>query len=399
LSADGRRGSVRIELGVRTALLVVGTIGAVWLFVELRPVLLVIVVALMIVGALSPLVERLERRGMARGYAIATVFVGLVLSVIAFGALTIPRFAEQISDIVGKLPQTQARISQQLGRWKWGEPLAESLKQTKSTEWIGKIEGFLFAYSSRAIELIAYAVTSIFLALYLIIDRDRMRGAAFALLPRAHHVKASRIILNLEEIVGGYMRGQVITSVLMAIFTFAVLSIARVPNAIALAVFAGVADVLPYVGALLACGPAVLAALPRGTVVAVVVLVALAAYQELESRLIVPRVYGKVLRLPAATVMVALLVGGQLLGILGALLALPVAAGLRMVIEELRVNLPGEDVRPSIQLAHDREDEGEQREFAARTAGAPATKAAAVALEIAEAHRENDAAGSADSEL
>jgi predicted PurR-regulated permease PerM len=399
LSADGRRGSVRIELGVRTALLVVGTIGAVWLFVELRPVLLVIVVALMIVGALSPLVERLERRGMARGYAIATVFVGLFLSVIAFGALTIPRFAEQISDIVGKLPQTQARISQQLGRWKWGEPLAESLKQTKSTEWIGKIEGFLFAYSSRAIELIAYAVTSIFLALYLIIDRDRMRGAAFALLPRAHHVKASRIILNLEEIVGGYMRGQVITSVLMAIFTFAVLSIARVPNAIALAVFAGVADVLPYVGALLACGPAVLAALPRGTVVAVVVLVALAAYQELESRLIVPRVYGKVLRLPAATVMVALLVGGQLLGILGALLALPVAAGLRMVIEELRVNLPGEDVRPSIQLAHDREDEGEQREFAARTAGAPATKAAAVALEIAEAHRENDAAGSADSEL
>jgi hypothetical protein len=70
-----------------------------------------------------------------------------------------------------------------------------------------------------------------------------------------------------------------------------------------------------------------------------------------------------------------------------------------MIIEELRVNLPGEDVTPSIQLEHAREDEGEQQEFASRTAGAPATKAAAVAIEIAEAHRDHEAAGRVDSNL
>jgi predicted PurR-regulated permease PerM len=188
------------------------------------------------------------------------------------------------------------------------------------------------------------------------------------------------------------MRGQLITSVLLAVYAFAVLAIARVPNALALAIFAGIADVLPYVGAFLVCGPAFLASLPRGMVVAVGVLLALAAYQEFESRFIVPRVYGKVLRLPAATVMIALLVGGELLGVLGALLALPIAAGLRMVIEELRVDLPGEDVRPSVQRVREHKDAEEQREFAARAAGAPAADAAAIAIDIAEAHRDPRAA-------
>ena len=172
----------------------------------------------------------------------------------------------------------------------------------------------------------------------------------------------------------------------MAIFTFVVLTIAGVPNALALALFAGVADVLPYIGAFLACGPAFVAALSKGTTVAIIVLGVLAVYQEIESRLIVPRVYGRVLRLPAASVMIALLVGGKLLGVLGALLALPIAAGIRMVIAELRVDLPGEDVDDSEVRAKDAEAEAE---FEARTAGMPAQEAATIATEIAAA-REND---------
>ena len=289
---------------------------------------------MMVVGTLSPIIERLERRGLRRGYAITTVFAGLFLSFALFCALTIPRFAAQILEIVGHLPQTQARVADELARSKWGAPLAESLRQTNSTQWIAKLEAFGLSYSSRAAAVIAYAVSSLFLAMYLIIHRDEMRGTLFALIPRAHHVEASRVLLNLEEIVGGYMRGQVITSVLMAVFTFIVLSIAGVPNALALATLAGTADVLPYVGTFLACGPAFLASLPR-ELRSTGVLAALAAYQGFESRFIVPRVYGKVLRLPAATVMVALLAGGELFGILGALLALPVAAGLRTIIHRV----------------------------------------------------------------
>lgn len=248
-------------------------------------------------------------------------------------------------------------------------------------------------YGPQAAELLAYAVSAIFLALYILIDRDRMRGSLFAIVPRTFHVRLSRVLLNLEIIVGGYMRGQVITSALMTGFTFAVLAVAGVPNALALALFAGVADVLPYIGALLACGPAALAALSKGTTTAIVVLVVLGLYQELESRLIVPRIYGKVLRLPAATVMIALLVGGKLLGVLGALLALPVAAGMRMIIEELRLVLPGEDVDDTALRAEDAQAEAE---FHARADGTPAVEAAAIAAEIAEGRLAEEASKKAD---
>jgi predicted PurR-regulated permease PerM len=187
--------------------------------------------------------------------------------------------------------------------------------------------------------------------------------------------------MGLEAIVGGYMRGQAITSVLMMAFTFTVLAIAKVPNAIALSVFAGLADILPYVGGLLATGPAVIAAFSRGPSVAIAVLIALVAYQEFESRFIVPRVYGRVLRLPSAIIIIALLAGGKLLGILGALLALPIAAGVRLIAEELRFELPGEPPDDPVQRAR---DERGEREYKARTDGVPAEQAAEVATEIAQ---------------
>src|SRR5262249_13040686 len=97
-----------------------------------------------------------------------------------------------------------------------------------------------------------------------------------------------------------------------------------------------------FVGGLLATTPAVLATLSVGVPAAIVVLVAMILYQELESRVLVPRIYGRVLRLSPPVVIVSLLVGGPLLGLVGALLALPVAAGIRMIVRELRVELPGE---------------------------------------------------------
>src|SRR6185295_8907722 len=108
--------------------------------------------------------------------------------------------------------------------------------------------------------------------------------------------------------------------------------------------------------------------------------VVLVVYQEFESRVIVPRVYGRALRLPSTIVIVALLAGGKLMGILGALLALPIAAGIRMVVEELRFELPGEPGDPAVRA---RDEEGE-KEYQARTRGVPAVEAAEIANEIAE---------------
>jgi predicted PurR-regulated permease PerM len=184
--------------------------------------------------------------------------------------------------------------------------------------------------------------------------------------------------------VGGYIRGQVLTSAFMAAFTFVLLLVCRVHDALAIAVFAGLADVLPYVGVFLSVGPALAAAAARGPAIVGIVLVAMLAYEELESRFLVPKVYGSALRLPSSVVLFALLVGGTLMGMVGALLALPAAAAARMLIEELRIELPGEEIDDSQKRAR---DERAEKEYERRAEGVPAEQAAAIAVEISEDRR------------
>ena len=372
--------SIRVELTVKTALITACAVGAVWLLTQLWQVLFVVIVALMLVGMLNPLVERLEGRGVRRGRAIAIVFTGVIALAVGFCLLTLPRIFSQASDLVTHLPQAREKLARELDGSSWLAPVAPSvraLEPDKLGTWAKELG---LTYGMQAVTILGYALSTFFLALYLVVDRDRMRGSLFAVVPRKRHVRLSHILRRLEAIVGGYLRGQALTSLLMAIFTFLVLTIAGVPNALALALLAGLADVLPYVGAILACGPAVLMALTKGMTVAIVVGVLLGAYQELENRIIIPRIYGRVLRLPGSVVLIALLVGGTLLGVLGAVLALPITAALRMLIEELRVQLPG-DAEPSV--AQQAMDEAAEETFESRAAGLPPEEAAVVANEIA----------------
>ena len=133
----------------------------------------------------------------------------------------------------------------------------------------------------------------------------------------------------------------------------------------------------------------VLAALARGPVVVAVVLLIMLAYEEFESRVLVPRIYGRALRLPSSVVLFALLAGGTLMGILGALLALPVAATVMMLIEELRVELPGQQEQVA-DVEQRVGDERAEEEYERRTEGVPAEQAAAIAVEISDDRRKED---------
>ncbi|HEY5497376.1 MAG TPA: AI-2E family transporter, partial [Syntrophales bacterium] len=161
-----------------------------------------------------------------------------------------------------------------------------------------------------------------------------------------------------------------------------------VSSALTIAVFAGVADVLPYIGAVLSVGAAAAAALSRGPTITIVVLVLMIAYKELESHVIVPRIYGRALRLPSSVILFSLLAGYVLLDITGALLALPVAAAVRMLIEELRVDLPGQQEQAEDMEIRERDDRGEE-EYERRAEGMSAKMAAAIAVDIsADRHKE-----------
>lgn len=383
------RQTLRVEVAPKTWLTAVCIVAGAWVLIHVAPVLLVLVVALMIVGALNPLVAALEKRKFSRSVAIALVF-GVASLLAALGLfLTVPSLAGQVQDVIEHEPQIRERVVSYLDASPLTRSLGEWVRDLQYPDLIKDARSTLLEASLHAVEIVAYAVAAVFLALYIMIDRDRLRGGFFALIPRRHHVRVSRVLLNLETIVGGYIRGQVITCVAIGVFIFLLLLVFKVPNALALAVFGAVADVLPYIGALLTIVPAVAASYVVGPGTALAVLALLLAYEEFESRVLVPWVYGRELRLPSSVVLFALLAGGVLGGIVGALLALPIASAVLMLLDELRIDLPGEAEQPKDAVVKQK-DRREEREYEARTQAVPAVKAAAVAVEIARERKEEE---------
>jgi predicted PurR-regulated permease PerM len=371
----------RIEVTARTMVSAVVVLALSWLSLRLAPVVLVVIVALFLVGTLSPVVEWLQARRMKRAVAIGIIFATLFLGFAGIAALTVPAIIGQVMAFVDQEPLLRGHVVELLAQSRITAPLADSLRTLDYVMLAKSSAGEALDMSARSAEVLAYLASAVFLALYMMIDRDRLRGGLYALVPRTHHIRLSRVLFNLEVIVGGYIRGQVLTSALMAAFTFLLLLCCGVKGALAIAVIAGLADVLPYVGVFVSVGLAMAAALSRGPVVIVIVMIAMLVYEELESRILVPRIYGGVLKLPPSMVLLALLAGGTLMGIPGALLALPVAAALRMLVEELRVELPGEEEGASgVREADARAEEEYQR----RAHGVPVETAAAIAVAISE---------------
>jgi predicted PurR-regulated permease PerM len=378
-----RKRTLRIEIATSTIAAVVLIAVGIALLTQLVPVILVLITGLMLVGTLSPAVEWLERHKIGRLTAIAIVFAALLVVVAAGAVFTVPALVIQVSSLVEQEPQLRQRLVRFLASYPLTTSLAETLRHLQYGVLFRSFSTEAIAFSKGLFEIVAYGAGSFFLALYMMIDRDRLRGALFAVLPRAHHMKLSRILLKLETIVGGYVRGQIITCAAMAIFLFILLSACGVPNAIAIAAFGGIADVLPFVGIFLTMIPAVLAALAVGSVAATAVFVLLLCYEEFESRALMPIIYGRALRLPSSIVLFALITGGTLYGIGGALLALPVAATLLMLADELKLELPGETTQPDDEAVQRNDNIGEA-EYLRRAGGMTAEASAGVALEISE---------------
>ncbi len=362
---------VRFELSLKSLFIVMSLLAGVWLLVHALPVLLVLVAALMLVGALNPVVAGLERRGAGRGFAVFLVFaVGTAVAATLF-ILTVPTVVRQVRSVAEHEPEIREKIAGYLENSRLTVGLASDIREARYTEMLKSSRPFLLSLGAQAFELAAGIVASVFLAFYVMLDHERLRGALFAVVPRSHHIRLARILLNLGTIVGGYIRGQLLTCALMGGFILVLLLACGVPNALAIAVFGGVMDLLPYIGIFLTMGPAVLAAAEQGPVVAGTVFVLMLAYEELESRVLVPLVYGRALRLPSSVVFFSLIAGTAMAGLVGALLALPMAAAILMLIEELRVELPGEAVLAE-DVAQQRADDHGEQEYERRAENLPA---------------------------
>ncbi len=384
---------MRVEISWRTLLSIVAVVLGLWLTAQIWPIILLLVIGLILAGTFSPSIGWLERHKVPRPLGLGIILLSLVTSVVGLVALVVPALAGQISNVIENAPAMRNQVAD----WMMGIPMlaprAQQLREAQFSKMLELLDGRALSYAGAALQMLTYSLLAVILAFYLLADHERVRGFLFALLPRSYHVRTARVLIDMETIVGGYVRGQVLTSLLIGIFTLVTLMIAGVPNAFALAVLAAAFDLVPLVGPILAVIVPTLMSLPQGSMIALGVFIALFIYNQIENHYLLPRVYGQTMRLSPVVVLVALLVGGQLLGLVGALLALPIAAGIRVLIEDLRIELPGEHTGEYVERI---EAAAAERRYAAETANSSAREAAVVADTIAEQLQPDDEANEQD---
>lgn len=324
----------KVEISYRGLVAVGLALLTLWALLRLWPVVLVVITSFIVMAALLPYVEWMVRHGINRIVAVLIVILVILLGFGSMVAVVAPAVFDEFRDLRANLPSYAADVE------KFGADLGFDTDRWNLPERAEEIEWNNLISGSQAVDFgqrVAYGVftgfTILVLAAYLLVDTHRMRRFLFRFVPEERTPDAQHFLQALSRVVGGYVRGQLITSAIIGLFTTAVLLVMGVPNAVAFGVLAAFADIIPLVGAFIAVIPPVLAAFQESPTQALIVLIALLAYQQFEDRYLVPKVYGQTLNLPAIIVLVAVLAGAELMGIVGVLLALPAAAAGRVVLD------------------------------------------------------------------
>lgn len=302
----------------------------------IRGILLLVVIALFLAVSLDPIVRWLIKRGMPRSSAVALVFVLLIALAAAFIWSVVPPVVDQGTRLIHDLPgylQTLSERSKAVREVTDRYHLTDRLTSLVA-DLPAKLAGGTFGFFRQFLGALASTLTVLVLTIYFMAGLPRMRGRVVRLFPRRRRHRAGDIIDVMVDKVGGYMIGNIIISVFAGASSFLCLELLRVPFALPLAVTVALADLIPMIGATLGAVVCVLASLvtvglwPK-TVVLVLFFV---LYQQVENYLLVPRVYRGTVNMPSFAVLLVALVGGTLFGLAGAIMAIPIAATVKVAM-------------------------------------------------------------------
>jgi predicted PurR-regulated permease PerM len=303
-----------------------------------RAVLVRVLIALFIAVSLDPAVRALTRRGMRRSLAVLVIFLVAGGLAAAFLVSVIPAMVHQFQSLVHDFPGYIASLSDRSARFR---QLTDRYHLTGKVQDLiaslpGRLGGGLLGFTRRLFGALFDTLTVVVLTIYFMADMPRLRHNAMRLFPRAHRARFSRVSDVMVDKVGSYMIGNLLISLAAGLAAFVVFTALGVPFAVPLAFVVALCDLIPMIGATLGAVAGVAAALLTTELWPATVIVALffVGYQQLENYLIAPRILRHTVSLSAAAVLLAGLIGGTVLGLIGALMAIPVAAGLKVVLAE-----------------------------------------------------------------
>ena len=313
------------------------TYGVVHLLASLSSILTVIGVAFFLALGLEPVVSWLVNRGLPRWLATALVFVVFVAGIATFAAAAFPPLFAQITDLVNRAPlylQQAQDHSSFIGR------LNERFQlQQRFTDAVDSIDGsalnHVVSAGTAVLEGVADTLIAIVLTLYFLADMPRIRSTIYRLVP---HTRRPRAILIGDEVfakVGAYVLGNVLISLLAGAATLIWLTAFDVPYPLLLAILVAILDLVPVVGSTIAGIVVGAVALTVSIPVCLATIAFYIAFQMVEDYVLVPRIIGRAVHVPALTTVVAVLIGATLLGVVGALVAIPIAAALHLIVQEV----------------------------------------------------------------
>lgn len=309
--------------------------------VSIGSVLLLIVISMFLAAGLNPIVEYFERRGMRRSYAVLTVIVLVLLAITLFLVAIVPVMTEQVKSITDSAPG-------------WLDSLEKNDRVQKldaDYDLIGKLQdyiakgnfagtlfGGLVGVGLAALGLLANAFVVIVMTLYFLSSLEKTKRALYTLAPASRRERVTKLGDRILEGVGGYVSGAFIVAMCAGVSSLVFMFIVGLGQyAVALAFVVALLDVIPLIGATIGAVIVTAIGFAESPTIGIACIVFYVIYQQLENYVIYPRVMSRSVEIPGVVTVIAALVGAALLGVVGALLAIPTAAAVLMLTREIVV--------------------------------------------------------------
>jgi predicted PurR-regulated permease PerM len=311
---------------------------------RLSTTITLLIVSVFLSLALNPIVDRLVARGMRRAGAVTVVFSSLIVVFVVIGALVIPPVVEQGAQLAQLAPEyaqdvLNSRWLRELDRsYDVIDRVQEELTARMSDQqFLEGVLGGILGAGRAVFSGLFQVLTVLVLTLYFLSSLPRVKHGAYAMVPASRRPRVESLSEEIMRRVGSYAIGQVAIATLNAVLSFVMMTIVGIPYAAVLAVSVGLLGLIPMIGATLGAVLVCIVAFfvePNKALIAAVYYV---VWQQIENYLVAPRIMQHTVSVPGPVTIVAALTGGALLGLLGALIAIPVAAGLLLLYEEVLV--------------------------------------------------------------
>ncbi len=327
------------RIGFTAALGVALAYGLVQSLIAVRSVLILLLVSGFLAIGLDPAVRWLERRRLSRGRAVAVVLLAVLLFFVGVAAALVPPIIVQGQQFVAAVPdyvqnlQDNQRIAQLDARYHILDQVQTALNDPARIG--GTVFGGVIGVGKILVSAFFSALTVLILTLYFLSNLPTMKVNAYRLVPRSRRARVGLLADEILTRVGGYVAGALGIATIAGVTTFVLLLVIGVPYPLALALLVALTDLIPLVGATIGAAIITLVAFSISLQVGIIAAVYYLAYQQLENYVLYPRIMKRSVDVSPAATIIAVLIGASLLGVIGALLAIPIAAAVQLVLGEV----------------------------------------------------------------